>query len=262
MTALCDLQERFAQAVLAEEEQACPWLAAQSAPFFTIHRNNTRVLLREALAGVFPVTKMLVGDDFFAHAAGLFILETPPRSPVLLEYGSGFPSFLAALPAAAGVPYLGDAARLEWALYRAYHAADAAPLSPAVLADMLPERAADLVFTPHPSLTLVRSPHAIDQIWQLHQDGGPTAAVKIDDRAACFAVVRPHRAVEIVPFTDAAFRVVEALAAGTPLAQAIDAGLAAASALAVDRLLAEVLAAGLFASVTFAGMAGKGDFHD
>lgn len=250
MTALGDLQQQFTRAVLAAEQPACPWLTRASQPFFDVHRNNTRVLLREALGGVFPVSRMLVGDDFFAHAAGFFISEMPPRSPVLLDYGSGLPAFLASLPAAADVPYLSDVARLEWAVHRAYHAADAEPLEVVAVAATLPAQSADLVFTPHPSLMLVRSPYAVDQIWRLHQNGSPAAEVRIDDRAAYLVVARPRRTVEILSFDAAAFAVVEALAGGKALGQALDAGLSTSPDLAVDNLLANLLTAGLFMSVT------------
>ena len=250
MTALGDLQQQFTRAVLAAEQPACPWLTRASQPFFDVHRNNTRVLLREALGGVFPVSRMLVGDDFFAHVSQVFITQAPPRSPVLLDYGYDFPGYLATLPAAADVPYLSDVARLEWAVHRAYHAADAEPLVVVAVAATLPAQSADLVFTPHPSLMLVRSPYAVDQIWRLHQNGSPAAEVRIDDRAAYLVVARPRRAVEILSFDAAAFAVVEALAGGKALGQALDAGLSTSPDLAVDNLLANLLTAGLFMSVT------------
>ncbi|RIK95652.1 MAG: DUF2063 domain-containing protein [Proteobacteria bacterium] len=262
MMALYGLQEQFARAVLAASPQACPWLTPASEPFFDIHRNNTRVLLREALGGVFPVARMLVGDDFFAHTARMFITQMPPRSPVLLDYGRDFPDFLDALPASAGISYLGDVARLEWAVHRAYHAANAEPLEAAGLAAALPSPPADLVFTTHPSLMLVRSPFAVDQIWRIHQEGGPATEVRIEDRAAYLVVVRPRRTVEVLSFDAAGFVVVEALVRGEPLGQALDAGLSASPALAIERLLANLLTAGLFTSAAPVGVAEQADSHD
>ena len=55
----------------------------------------------------------MVGDDFFAGMARPFIAGSPPAGPVLSEYGTGFADFVARWPAAVGLPYLADVARLE-----------------------------------------------------------------------------------------------------------------------------------------------------
>jgi hypothetical protein len=123
------------------------------------------------------------------------------------------------------VAYLGDVARLERAVLEALHAADAAPLAPAVLAD-LGERAATAVFTPHPSVRLVASPHPIASLWEGHRGGeGP---VRVEARAESVLVTRPAAQVLVHRLEPAAGRFVAELLAGA------DAAGAAAAALAAD----------------------------
>src|ERR1700682_5758795 len=106
---------------------------------FAVYRNNVVVGLVSALEARFPATRKIVGEDFFKGAAKLFAATQPPRSPLMMFYGDGFPAFLADFEPAREVPYLADVARLEAARTRAHHAADAKPLAPAALSGVLPE---------------------------------------------------------------------------------------------------------------------------
>jgi hypothetical protein len=94
----------------------------------TIYRNTFYGTLTNALRLSYPAVHRLVGAEFFEGAAHAFINAHPPRGAYLDEYGSNFADFLACFPTATSVPYLADVARLEWAVTRALHAADATPL--------------------------------------------------------------------------------------------------------------------------------------
>ena len=59
---------------------------------FAIHRNNVMSSLVRALEDGFPVTRLLVGEEFFRAMARDYVRAQPPRSPVLLEYGAGLPA--------------------------------------------------------------------------------------------------------------------------------------------------------------------------
>ena len=66
---------------------------------------------------------------------------------IILRVADLFPEFLARFPPAASLAYIADVARLEWAVNRALHAPDAAPLDVARLADRAGGRG------PHPLRT-------------------------------------------------------------------------------------------------------------
>jgi hypothetical protein len=137
---------------------------------FAVYRNNVAVSLIDALEEAFPVIHRLVGADFFRAMAGAFVRRHPPRSPLIMLYGCAFPSFLAGFPPVAHLPYLPDVARLEQARRESYHAADAVPLDPALLApDVI--AGARLAFAP--SLRLVRSAFPVHSIWIANTAGGP-----------------------------------------------------------------------------------------
>ena len=79
-----------------------------------IHRRNYEASLVRALIEKYPGTVWLVGSDFVRAGAALFVRQHPPEAPSIAEYGSGFPGFLALLPGALRVPYLGEFSQLEW----------------------------------------------------------------------------------------------------------------------------------------------------
>lgn len=143
---------------------------------FDVYRNNVAVGLADALETAFPVTRKLVGDDFFRAMAGVFLRAHPPRSPLMMLYGAELPGFIDGFAPAASLPYLGDIARLEQALRESYHAADAPAFDPSGLAALPPERLETLRLAAAPATRLVRSPHPIFGIWSANTGGSGAMA--------------------------------------------------------------------------------------
>ncbi|MCB8836201.1 DUF2063 domain-containing protein [Aurantimonas sp. VKM B-3413] len=172
---------------------------------FAVYRNNVHVGLVGALEKRFPVTRRLVGDEFFRGMARVFVVDCKPETPVLIDYGEGFPDFVAAFPPAASLPYLADVARLESALSQSYHAADAIPLSLDDLARVPPEELADQVLHLHPATRLVSSGFPVGTIWSNHQPD-PVRPVEIW-RGETVVLTRPLAEVKltVIPVEDEAF---------------------------------------------------------
>ena len=107
---------------------------------FGVYRNNVIAGLVSSLAARFPVVGRLVGDEFFGAMARCYVIDQPPRSPVLLLYGDTFPEFIENFVPAGSIEYLADVARLEFAKGRAYHATDASPLHRKIMAALRADR--------------------------------------------------------------------------------------------------------------------------
>jgi hypothetical protein len=172
---------------------------------FAVYRNNVYVGLTTALDHRFPVTKRLVGSDFFTGMARAYAADHRPASPLIMSYGDDFPDFIAAFDPVASLAYLPDVARIEVAWTEAYHAADRLPLDLAQLSTFPPERIADIALVPHPSARLIRSDFPVGSIWSAHQ--GDTVAPVTDWLTEAVLIVRPamHVEVRILPSGDAAF---------------------------------------------------------
>ncbi len=137
---------------------------------FDVYRNNVAVSLTEALHDGFPVIARLLGRENMDGLAGLFLRAHPPTSPLLMLYGAGFPEFLAGMEQLDHLGYLPDVARLELALRRAYHAADAAPMPPERLGHVSPEALPQARLAFAPAVQLLRSPWPVHDIWRYTTD--------------------------------------------------------------------------------------------
>ena len=111
--ALRDLQAAFAahlagadRADLAAEVLAAEVLgdAIPAAARLSVHRHHVFESLGSALAATFPTVQALVGAEFFRGLARVFIGRSLPTQPVLVEYGAGFPAFIAGHDAARDLP--------------------------------------------------------------------------------------------------------------------------------------------------------------
>jgi Putative DNA-binding domain len=135
---MASLQDRFAAALIDRSLPAPDGISSrQGSPLerrFDVYRNSISASLTEALAVRYPVVNRLAGDAFFRAMSRHYVLSHLPTSPVLIQYGGGYPDFIAEFEPATGVPYLADVARLESAWWEAYHSADARPVSVEALA--------------------------------------------------------------------------------------------------------------------------------
>lgn len=186
----------FARALFGETLPAglAPYASEIAQARFAVYRNNVASSLIKALEARFPVIERLVGEAFFKGVAHAFIRANPPRSPVLMDYGEAFPTFLATFPPAQGLPYLADVARIEYARGEAYRAADAEPVAPASLAPFAQADPNALRIVLHPSLRLVASDHPAFTIWRMNQPGATPQRIAAPQPETTL-IARPHDAV-------------------------------------------------------------------
>ncbi len=215
---------------------------------FAVYRNNVMVGLTKALATRFPVVERLVGEDFFRACAREFVLRHPPRSRLLMRYGESFPDFLAAFGPAKTLPYLPDVARIEVARGEAYHAADASPLGPDVLAQAAEAGAEDLRLSLHPSLRIVSSAHPAFTIWSMNQPGRTPTRIA-DWRAETALVLRPRMSVLVEAIAPARTAFLTRIQERGLLSEALEAGLAQDPEFDPGTAIAWIFATGLVVAV-------------
>ena len=142
---------------------------------FNVYRNNVAVSLTEAMRTAFPVITKLLGQQNMDGLAGLYLRAHPPESQLMMFYGAEFPDFLAGMQQLSHLGYLPDVARLELALRRSYHAADARPIDADMLALTAPELLMQTCLTLAPAAILLRSDWPVFDIWRFNtQEDAPT----------------------------------------------------------------------------------------
>src|SRR5258708_13465467 len=114
---LATFETSFTDALLNADQPIPYGITAHNAAVptrrFAVYRNNLVVGLGKVLRSRFPVVEKIVGEEFFAAMARVFVMAQPPRSPLLATYGDEFSAFIAAFEPAPELPYLAHAARLQ-----------------------------------------------------------------------------------------------------------------------------------------------------
>lgn len=243
---LADRQHSFGAALLDNRLPAPQGLVGPdgqpSARRFAVYRNNVMVGLIDALSDAFPVVQRLVGDAFFRAMAGVYARLEQPTSPILLNYGAGFPDFLTVFPPLKALPYVADVARIERAWVEAYHAAEAPSADVSPLLQMSPAEMGMQHFRFHPSTRLLRSAHPAFSIWQANRPGqnAETPEMVAQD---CL-ILRPDADVCATCLSPGVAAFLLALMAGETLSRAATAGFLATPHFEFAKALSALLLSG------------------
>ncbi len=130
-----------------------------------IYQNNVYSSLLDILKNRYPISRKLVGDDFFTVLGQQYIANHPPESPVMLHYGESLPRFIEQHKDKHNIAYLSDIAVLESARHKAYYAKDNDHLQPADIARKPIEKLLESSINMVPSAVLIQSSFSIHTIW-------------------------------------------------------------------------------------------------
>lgn len=219
---------------------------------FAVYRNNVVVSLIEALADAFPAVHRIVGADFFRAMARAYVIIQPPRSPIMLDYGAGFPDFIRSFEPAAGLPYLDDVARIERAWTEAYHAPEASPIDPSAFSTVAPDELPAMQLELHPSLRLVRSQFPALTIWQMNIGDGVPAPVDLGSGGEDALIVRPAADVEVRLIPKGSLEFIRALSDGRPVLAALKEALTANCRFDLSANLSDLMRAGALVGYSLA----------
>lgn len=231
MPSLAERQRTFAAALLDPTLPTPMGLVGPdgiaSSRRFGVYRNNVVIGLTETLKDAFPAVQRIVGAEFFQAMARAYVVTDPPRTPMLFDYGAGFPDFIEQFEPAAGLPYLSDVARLERAWMEAYHEAEAPPIGHAAFAEIGSDQLPTMRLVLHPSVRIVRSRFPVLTIWQMNVGGGIPAPVDLAAGGEDALLVRPEAVVEVRSIPQGCADFIEALVSGRPVLAAFEEALVA-----------------------------------
>jgi hypothetical protein len=233
MPQLADLQKSFGRAVLTGAAPALAFAPGciPASVAMQVHRNTVMGALANALRLSHPTVDALVGAEFFDHVASLFAEAHPPVRARLAGYGEGFAEFLSGhVPS---LPYLGDVARLDWAI-------DQALLAPATTRTFALEQTVSLGLPA--SLCLLRLDYPADLIRDALGDDAALAAIDMTPTPRALLVWRSGRQAMLRAVSAPAAAFVEALLSGAGAAASLAAAIAQAPG-APGLIQAEIFAA-------------------
>lgn len=206
--------------------------------------------LVECLRDDYPALEHAIGGEAFDELCREFIESHPPASPSLNFYGAPFADFCAA-SRAPGAAFLGDLARLEWAVVEAIHAEAPPALVGLQLAGLSSDDWARLRLVPSPACRLLLLSHPVHAHYEAFLEGETTAPPA---RAPTTVVVcRRGDDVHRIYIEERLAGLLRRLLDSAPLAEALSAAALdaadASSAADLTRALSEWVSAGLFAGV-------------
>lgn len=228
--AIDDYQTAFKDFLLNESKQSLqPYLQSREVhnevssecieERLSVYKNNMYFSLSEALGSLYPVTKRLVGDDFFLMLAKQYINEHPPLNPIISFYGENFPSFISAQESCQALAYLSDVSNLEWFSHRALHAKDEEGLELSSLANYCVDDLPCLYFSLLQSAKLIHSGFCIDEIWLENQQKEVSPLTEIK-RSTFILVYRQNNIVQMVSLKAEVYGLLEQLNLGKMLGDA------------------------------------------
>ncbi len=247
--ALRAFQDGFVQALTASDAPAdvTPELAALiEQPGFAVYRNTVLKGCIDALQANYPAVDRLVGAQWLRGAAAIYARTQQPSHPTLLDYGADFADFLCTFAPAAELPYLVGVARLDRLWTEAHVAPDECPLPASRLAHRNLEH---VVLRPHAAARWAWFDELpIFTIWQRNRDAAfdHDSAPEIVWCSEGALITRPRTVVQSVALDAGACALLDACAAGRPLADAAEAALAADADVDLAQVMATLLNAGAF----------------
>lgn len=206
-----------------------------------VYRNTVISGQIQALRDNYPVVAALLGEEMFTAAAVDYAQDCPQRSPLLANYGTRFPDWIAEQVWAANLPYLADVAKVERLHLEAGFAADGDALEPQRLSLVGDWNRLRLRLHPAARFDWLAAPGF--SIWQAHQAGVPNQ-IEIDWTAEGVLFSRPGWSVQAMPIDRPAHR----LLAGIRFGETVG-----ASATASVKLYPDADIGGQFASLVQAG---------
>jgi Putative DNA-binding domain len=216
---------------------------------FAIHQRHYDIHLARTLAGKFPAMEWLAGSPFMMAAAQDFIRQSPPRAPCIAEYGEGFPAFVGTRDETRNIPWLRWVGELEWRLGQAALAVEYAPLAPAALVEIAPERLADCALALQPGVRYLAAPWPVDALLELFLSDSAPASYALDAEDVFLEVRGARGAFSIVRLDAGTFAFRQALLRGNTIGEAAEQALDADATFDAGQGLVQLTAAGLATAI-------------
>jgi len=183
MKHLEQLQHDFQHSLLADDSRhVLPAITAagRTAPGkqLSVYANAYRSRLREVLQTDYPVLAAALGGQAFDELALAYIDACHSQGYSLRSFGAHLADFLNTQPDFSQTPVLAELAGFEWALGRAFDAADTTLVTVKGMADTTPDRWPELRLVFHASVQRSDFEWNTPALWQAYKSERPIPEVQ------------------------------------------------------------------------------------
>lgn len=206
-------------------EEACLYLnetdKTTATQQLSIYRGSVYGGLKKALAETFPITKRLVGNDFFNAMLGQYIKTYPCRVQDLNGYGKELPEFIKNLKQARSIPYLTDVAQLEWHCNIVLNAS-LQKNNLFELSLLNSEQQSKLKLKLPNTSVLFQCRYPVDEIWAMHQEASEKE-LNITEQLVNLFVWKSEFGIKVEKLTEEQFYFLDQLSKGYAFVNVCDA---------------------------------------
>ena len=161
---------------ISQNQQQNQWQRGLAA-----YRANAHAIAQRALSAAYPVVAQIIGAEAFAQLAQAFWHACAPGRGDLAQWGAQLPDFIAQAAQLQELPYLGDVARIEWAVHVCASAPDALQ-DTASLNGLTQHAPSMLALQLAPGCAVLASDWPAASIWLAHQ--APPQGVSLETAVA------------------------------------------------------------------------------
>ncbi|MEH6625258.1 MAG: DNA-binding domain-containing protein [Motiliproteus sp.] len=218
---LAQTQAEFSRSLLGGSTSPINLAISGPAPaqqLLQLYRNNFVISLTEMLEAVFPVTKRLVGEEFFLQLSKAYILACPLRQAAIESYGQGFPDFIDNCPQTDSLPYLSAMAQLEWNLEQAKACTLKENFPFQQLSEVPQTLQSSISFTLATGSQFMHSEFPVFSIWKAVQQQ-QFEGLDMGQSERLIIVPRPVESAELVLLSEPQFRLLAAFRDKQPLSE-------------------------------------------
>lgn len=248
--ALSRFQDDFARALISIDEKPTSSISTLTTqPAFAVYRNTVMKACIDALQANYPVVTRLVGEEWFRAAAAIFVRESLPTMPMLLNYGANFSEFLAQFEPAAELPYLPGVALLDRYWTESHIATSENSVDAADIQKIAPVNFFHSRLNPHASARWAwfeNSP--VYSIWAGNRSDSVFEG-DVDWRPEGALLTRQHDAVTWQPIGRDGCAFLDVCAGGGTLAEAIQTALEINPEADIGKLIAHFVEVGAFSQI-------------
>lgn len=254
MLPLHDLQKQFKHSyfgtVNKELESAICQENISPQNLLQIYHNNFFISLTECLQNIYPTILKLVGKEFFAATANIYIKQYPPTSGDIHKFGNHFSDFLVNFPAALSLPYLAEVALLEWAYHEAFHEEDSKSFDLTKLQNLSEEKYSEIHFKLHPSARLLAFNYPIMRIWNMcHNKHHQDETINLEEGGENALIIRCHLEITFIHLSSGEFTLLSAINNGLTFGQSCDLALQTEPSLDINSFLQKHLLCGTIVDI-------------
>ncbi|MDP1730397.1 MAG: DNA-binding domain-containing protein [Devosia sp.] len=254
MSSLAETQATLRRAIVAPEvaEAVLPMLAAPRGARrrLAIYQRHYHESLGRHLLGRFPTVEWLLGSQRMRALVDAFIRVSPPKAPCMAEYGVEFTNFIAWDRSTHNLPYLEDAAWLDWHLGDVAVAVDRPPLQVAALRAFPQDRLPDLAMTLQAGTRYLGSGWPVDDLVRVKLSENAPGQLTFNPVPVALEIRGSRGRFDVGRLDPATFKFRSAIGQGKPLGVAMQRALETDPEFDVPHGLASLFADGLVVAVS------------